>query len=73
MPTRFAKMLGQIVRGGLSVGMAPDDALAVAVRIAGDSITPPIRRIEDHTCGRCRRYAPRAPLMPIVIRQDSGS
>lgn len=42
MPTRFAKMLGQIVRGGLAIGMERDHALAVAVRVAGDSM-PPLR------------------------------
>ncbi len=41
-PTRFAKMLGQIVRGSLALGVEPDDALAVALRVAGDSV-PPLR------------------------------
>lgn len=41
-PTRFAKMLGQIVRGGLGLGMDRDRALASAVRVAGDSM-PPLR------------------------------
>jgi hypothetical protein len=41
-PTRFAKMLGQIVRGGLSIGMTEADALRVALRVAGDSV-PPVR------------------------------
>ena len=41
-PTRFAKMLGQIVRGGLAIGSAPDRALSVAMRVAGDSV-PPLR------------------------------
>jgi hypothetical protein len=42
MPTRFAKMLGQVVRGGLALGMSHDVALATAVRVAGDSM-PPLR------------------------------
>jgi hypothetical protein len=42
MPTRFAKMLGQIVRGGLAIGMPHDRALFTAVRVAGDSM-PPLR------------------------------
>lgn len=42
MPTRFAKMLGQIVRGGLAIGMGHEQALASAVRVAGDSM-PPLR------------------------------
>lgn len=44
MPTRFAKMLGQVVRGGLAIGMDRDAALAVALRVARDSI-PPLRLI----------------------------
>ena len=32
MPTRFAKWLVQIVRGGLAIGMAREHALSVAVR-----------------------------------------
>lgn len=42
MPTRFAKILGQIVRGGLAIGMEHDRALLTAVRVAGDSM-PPLR------------------------------
>lgn len=42
MPTRFAKMLGQIVRGALAVGMDQAAAVSVAVRVAGDSM-PPLR------------------------------
>jgi len=42
MPTRFAKQLAQIVRGGLSLGMARGAAMAVAVRCAGDTM-PPLR------------------------------
>ncbi|TMR41520.1 ArsR family transcriptional regulator [Actinomadura geliboluensis] len=42
MPTRFTKQLGQIVRGGIALGMPREEALAVAVRCAGDSM-PPLR------------------------------
>ncbi len=41
-PTRFAKMLGQVLRGGLAIGMAERDALQAAHRVAGDSM-PPLR------------------------------
>ena len=41
-PTRFAKMLGQLVRGTLAVGGSHDQALVVAMRVAGDSV-PPLR------------------------------
>jgi len=40
--TRFGKMLVQIVRAGLAVGMTPEEALALAQRVGRDS-TPQIR------------------------------
>ena len=43
-PTRFAKMLGQLVRGGLALGLDHDRALSVALRAAGDSV-PPLRLV----------------------------
>lgn len=48
MPTRFAKQLAQIVRGGVAVGMERADALRLAIRCARDSM-PPMRLaiIED--------------------------
>jgi hypothetical protein len=42
MPTRFAKGLTQIVRGGVAIGMEPADAIALALRCARDSM-PPLR------------------------------
>jgi hypothetical protein len=42
MPTRFAKMLAQIVRGGLSLGMTEEYAVSIAVHAGGDSM-PPLR------------------------------
>lgn len=42
MPTRFAKQLAQLVRGGVVVGMDRTDALRLAVRCARDSM-PPLR------------------------------
>jgi Domain of unknown function (DUF3854) len=44
MPTRFAKQLGQVVRGAVALGMPRRDALQLAIRCARDSI-PPLRRI----------------------------
>ena len=41
-PTRFAKMLGQIVRGSLALGASAEHALNIALRVAGDSV-PPLR------------------------------
>ena len=43
MPTRFAKQLAQMVRGGVAIGMAAADAMKLALRCARDSI-PPLRR-----------------------------
>jgi hypothetical protein len=42
MPTRFAKQLTQIVRGGVAIGMDRKDALRLAIRCARDSM-PPLR------------------------------
>ena len=42
MPTRFAKQLAQIVRGGITLGLNRTEAMNVAVRCAGDSL-PPLR------------------------------
>jgi hypothetical protein len=42
MPTRFARQLQQIVRGGLALGMKRDRALQLAIRCARDSM-PPLR------------------------------
>jgi hypothetical protein len=39
-PTRFAKMLGQLVRGSQALGL--DHGLDIALRVAGDSV-PPVR------------------------------
>jgi Primase C terminal 2 (PriCT-2) len=43
MPTRFAKQLAQILRGGIAVGMSRKRAMELAIRCARDSI-PPLRR-----------------------------
>jgi len=42
MPTRFAKQLAQVVRGGVAIGMSRPDALRLAIRCARDSM-PPLR------------------------------
>ncbi len=42
MPTRFAKQLAQVVRGGVAVGMSRDVAMRLAIRCARDSM-PPLR------------------------------
>ena len=42
MPTRFAKQLAQLMRGGLAVGMTSSDAFEMMLRCAADSV-PPLR------------------------------
>lgn len=42
MPTRLAKQLAQIVRGGVAIGMDSDAAMRLALRCALDSV-PPLR------------------------------
>lgn len=44
MPTRFAKQLCQVVRGGVAVGMNRKAALRLAIRVARDSM-PPLRLV----------------------------
>jgi hypothetical protein len=40
MPTRFAKQLTQMLRGGVAIGMDRDAALVLAIRCARDSMLP---------------------------------
>jgi hypothetical protein len=42
MPTRFAKQLAQVIRGGVAIGMDRTAAMRLAIRCARDSM-PPIR------------------------------
>ncbi|ORJ57786.1 hypothetical protein B5M45_19450 [Mycobacterium simiae] len=42
MPTRFAKQLAQVVRGGVAIGMSRSAAMRLAIRCARDSM-PPLR------------------------------
>ncbi|MGB6147468.1 ArsR family transcriptional regulator [Mycolicibacter algericus] len=42
MPTRFAKQLAQVVRGGVAIGVNRNAALRLAIRCARDSM-PPLR------------------------------
>jgi hypothetical protein len=45
MPTRFAKQLGQVVRGAVSCGMPTQTAMQLATRCARDSLEPRRRDI----------------------------
>src|SRR5262249_1442157 len=42
MPTRFAKQLTQIIRGGVAIGLPRTQGMRLAIRCARDSI-PPLR------------------------------
>jgi hypothetical protein len=42
MPTRFAKQLTQIIRGGVAIGLPRQQGMQLALRCARDSI-PPLR------------------------------
>lgn len=50
-PTRFAKMLGQIVRGSTALGMSDAQAERLALRVARDSMPPHRLRILDDLDG----------------------
>jgi hypothetical protein len=63
MPTRFAKMLAQILRGGLALGMTHDHALRVALRVAHDSMPPLraliLRDVATNPAAACRQVVKR--------------
>lgn len=65
MPTRFAKQLAQIFRGAVAIGLSRVEALALATRVARDSL-PPIRLeiLEDVAAN------PWTPLREVVKRVD---
>jgi hypothetical protein len=61
MPTRFAKQLVQIIRGGIALGMDRDAALAAAMRCASDSL-PPLRQRILHAVSS----HPKSPICAVV-------
>ncbi|WP_194411413.1 bifunctional DNA primase/polymerase [Microbacterium cremeum] len=63
MPTRFAKQLAQVFRGGVAIGLSREAALALAIRVARDSM-PPLRLeiLEDVAMN------PWTPLRDVVKR-----
>ncbi|WP_404472359.1 bifunctional DNA primase/polymerase [Microbacterium aerolatum] len=65
MPTRFAKQLAQIFRGGVAIGLSRADALGLAIRVARDSM-PPLRLeiLEDVAANAW------TPLREVVKRVD---
>ncbi|GAA1739190.1 hypothetical protein GCM10009809_38290 [Isoptericola hypogeus] len=65
-PTRFLKQLGQILRGGVAVGMSRDDALRLALRLAHDSM-PPAR------CEVLRYLSARGPASVTAVRRGIGT
>lgn len=74
MPTRFAKQLGQLVRGGVAIGMERDEAMKLAIRCARDSM-PPIRLaiIDDvaaHACAATRDVRKRLNRPRATIERE---
>jgi hypothetical protein len=65
MPTRFAKQLAQVVRGGLSLGMERAEAMRLAIRCARDSMPPMRLAIIDDLA----RY-PRSSVKDVRRRID---
>lgn len=65
MPTRFAKQLAQIFRGAVAIGLDRSAALALAIRVARDSM-PPLRLeiLEDVAANDW------TPLREVVKRVD---
>lgn len=63
MPTRFAKQLVQLVRGGLVLGMSQERAMSVAVRAARDSMPPQrlavLADVDEHAMSRTAEVARR--------------
>ncbi len=63
MPTRFAKMLAQIVRGGLALGIDEPHMINLALRVAADSMPPlrllVLRDVAENTYARTTDVAKR--------------
>ncbi|MBO0813672.1 MAG: ArsR family transcriptional regulator [Actinobacteria bacterium] len=51
MPTRLAKQLVQVARGGLAIGMTRSQAMGVADRVAADTMPPLRLRVLDDVAG----------------------
>ena len=64
-PTRFAKQLAQVFRGAVAIGLDREGALALAIRVARDSM-PPLRLeiLEDVATHK------RTPLREVIKRVD---
>jgi hypothetical protein len=65
MPTRFAKQLAQLVRGGVAIGVDRTDALRLAIRCARDSVPPLRLAILDDVAAH-----PDAPTRDVRQRLD---
>lgn len=66
MPTRFAKMLGQIMRGALALGIGRDQALSIAMRAARDTVPPKraalLKDVAEHPGSITKEIAKRVQL-----------
>lgn len=77
MPTRFAKQLTQIVRGGVAIGMSHDAATRLAIRCACDSM-PPLRLaiLKDlwcHPASLVEEIRARLDLPYVTVRRQVNS
>lgn len=65
MPTRFAKQLAQIFRGARAIGLNRAEALALAIRVARDSMPPLRLEVLEDVAGNAW-----TPLREVVKRVD---
>jgi hypothetical protein len=77
MPTRFAKQLQQIIRGGLALGMDRAHAVRLALRCARDSM-PPLRLailldVAAHPGSHTKEVRRRLDKPPTTIRRQLQS
>jgi hypothetical protein len=74
MPTRFAKQLGQLVRGAVAIGKTPEQAMQLAERCARDSLVPLrrniLRDLIDHPGSRPRDVHRRVGQPRSTVRRE---
>jgi hypothetical protein len=70
-PTRFAKMLGQIVRGGLSLDLDLNHCIRLAFRVARDSLNPMrlqcLLDVADHPSSRTSEVTERVQKPRVTV------
>ena len=70
-PTRFVKMLGQLVRGGLAIGLDLDHCMRLAFRVAHDSLNPMrlicLLDVAAHPASRTSRVTERVQKPRVTV------